>query len=489
MLPFRPTDLLLCAGLTALLAGCSPDPLARERRTWGASDSGAGPDGGAGDAGGGDAGGGDLGDGGGDSGGGSGVRGGPVWLSADGALVDDGGPFVAMGATMMWAAWAYRNDRPRLERNLAFLSEQGFDFVRALGVVGDPDAEDYWDGREIDPDWPDHADVIAGLTDLAWDGYGLRVQWTLIGDGQITVPTWDDKIALADRFLDMSRGREEKILLLEVANEAWQNGFPDAAGNDELRALSGYLRDRTDVLVAASAPPGVSCADWLEVYRGGVADVATLHFDRDVWTEEGAWRPVRLPWDVQACAGLPPASNNEPIGPGSSVASEDDPVRLASAAAVTWVSGLPFYVLHSGAGVRGFEDFADQPGFRDLGFAHRAVAGGAPGWSRAGVGDPGLPFVVWAGDSGGGEHRDAVWTDLGSPAWGAQRVYSAAQGERFVATVIGVRDRVRLEARQALAVTAHDPATGSVDADVVLGPGETLELSGREAWLLVGGTR
>src|SRR5262245_42795878 len=53
------------------------------------------------------------------------------------SLVDDGGKFNALGATMMWAAWGYKFDRARLEQNLAFLSEHGFHYIRALGVVGD----------------------------------------------------------------------------------------------------------------------------------------------------------------------------------------------------------------------------------------------------------------------------------------------------------------------------------------------------------------
>ena len=89
---------------------------------------------------------------------------------------------------MFFGAWAYKNDRARLERNLATLSRNGFDYVRVLGVVGDVKPRDSWDGRESDWRDPDYRKTIAGLTDLANYTYGLRVEWTLIGDGQKNIP-------------------------------------------------------------------------------------------------------------------------------------------------------------------------------------------------------------------------------------------------------------------------------------------------------------
>ena len=67
--------------------------------------------------------------------------------------------------------------------------------------------------------WPDYDKVIAGLTDLAYDKYGLRVQWTLFG-GAPSTPPGRAREALVDRFATMSRGREHKIFAFEIANEA-----------------------------------------------------------------------------------------------------------------------------------------------------------------------------------------------------------------------------------------------------------------------------
>src|SRR5690606_6587502 len=46
-----------------------------------------------------------------------------------------------------------------------------------------------------------------------------------------------------------------------------------------------------------------------------------------------------------------PASNNEPIGPGSSVASDRDELRLVLAAVTSYISQFPMYVYHSRAGI------------------------------------------------------------------------------------------------------------------------------------------
>lgn len=51
---------------------------------------------------------------------------------------------------------------------------------------------------------------------------------------------------------------------------------------------------------------------------------------------------------------MPPVSSNEPIGPGSSVNSESDPIKLCSAAVFAYLANLPAYVYHSRAGVYGY---------------------------------------------------------------------------------------------------------------------------------------
>lgn len=414
-------------------------------------------------------------------------RGGLVRLSGN-AFVDDGGPFLARSATMMWAAWAYRHDRPRLEDNLAFLSARGFHGIRALGVVGDPAARDYWDGREIDPHWPDYAEVIAGLTDLAWDEYGLRIEWTLIGDGQITVPTPEDRAALVDAFIAMSQGREEKILHFELANESWQNGFPGDEGIAELRALTSSMRDRTEILVAASAPPSsLDCGQIAAIYGDPqVADLATIHFDRDIGQVDGPWRPVWQPWTYASCGLATVATNNEPIGPGASVATDDDPERLAAAAAATWISGLPHYVFHSHAGVRGDEDFSTVPGIDALAGLDAALPADLAAWTRRELDDPAGPLVVFA-EAGGEPVPDVTWPELAGAQSGVVAAPGAESGDEFVVLLLGILDHVVVEARGPLSLEVRGVLD---DAGVQhrLAAGERLVL-GEAGALVVRGTR
>ncbi len=273
-------------------------------------------------------------------------------VRADGrAVADAGGAFNALGATFFWGAWAYKSDRVRLERNLEALSAAGVDYVRVLGSVGGAS----WEDRQADPRWPDYDAIIAGMTDLAYDRYGLRVQWTLFGGAPFT-PSGPSREALVDRFAALARGREHKIFAFEIANEAWQNGFAGPEGLAELRRLGQRLSEKTTVLVALSSPAGeAACA----TYAGSGADAMTLHYERG-FGPEGPLEPLRRPWSFpgaydRACKGQLPSIvlNNEPIGPESSVRQDDSPSRIAAGYVMTFLAGNAAYVLHSGPGIRG----------------------------------------------------------------------------------------------------------------------------------------
>jgi len=413
------------------------------------------------------------------------ARTGIVRLSGN-SLIDDQGTFNALGATMMWAAWGYRHDREKLERNLDVLARSGFDYIRALGSVGNVEAPDYWDGREIDPGWPDYAEVIAGTTDLAYDGYGLRVEWTLMGSADSNEPDEADRYALVDAFLAMAAGREQKIIHFEIANESWQNGFPGDEGVAQLRALSSYMRDRTEILVAASAPDGHDCAAIERVYAGGIADLATIHFDREITLVDGPWRPVRQPWELEYCADVPVGSNNEPIGPGSSVYPEEDPVRLVAAAITTYVSNLPLYVFHSNAGVRGDEEIGDMPGVGSFVHVKDIVPPDLASWTRQNAHWADAPFVVFAYDASGTALPDTMWPDLESPTGGAVRAYGDVSGEVFFVFPIGILDRVGLEPRRDMEFDIINPMTGTVLEHRVMSAGERFDLAGAEALVLKG---
>lgn len=417
-----------------------------------------------------------------------GTRAGKVRLQ-DRTAVDDGGAFTPLGATLMWAAWGYRSDRPRLEAALDTLRKNGFDYFRALGAVGDPnDPNDSWAQRLIDWRWADYDQVIAGLTDLAWDSYGLRVEWTLIGDGQKNIPSEADRYALVDRFVAMSKGREHKIMHFEIANEAWQNGFDGASGIAQLRALSKYLKDRTDLVVAASAPAARDCGGLTEMYGGDVADLATIHYDRDLGSENGAWGPVLQPWwPYELCAGFPLAvSNNEPVGPGSSVTTENDPVRLNAAAIATFASNNAFHVFHSGAGVRGFDALSSMAGIDAYKALKTVVPQDLVSWTRKAGTEADAPFRFYAVDSGGNLVADQYWPRVAGAQAGTVRFFGQVNGTRFFVFAFGILNRVPVEARRALDVDIVDPMTGAILLHKTLAAGERLDVTGKPALVLKG---
>src|SRR5207248_542158 len=150
------------------------------------------------------------------------------------SFADDGGTFLPRGATMFWALWGYQHDRARLGRNLSTLRNWGIDYIRVLGVVGAPGDRpgDSWRDRQADPSKPSYDQDTSGLTEWAYREYGLRVQWTIFGGVEFT-PTPESRRAVVERFARISRGREEAIFAFEIANEAWQNGFPGEQGRAE----------------------------------------------------------------------------------------------------------------------------------------------------------------------------------------------------------------------------------------------------------------
>jgi hypothetical protein len=392
------------------------------------------------------------------------------------AVADAAGPFNALGATLFWGAWGYKFDRARLERNLAVLRAAGVDNLRVLGSVGGVS----WEDRQTDPGWPDYDAIIAGLTDLAYDRYGMRIQWTIFGGAPFT-PPGRDRERLVDRFAALAKGREHKIFAFEIANEAWHNGFEGAAGLAELRRLGQRLNERTPVLVALSSPASrAACA----TYAGAGADVMTLHNARGFGTE-GPMRPLRLPWTFPAaydagCRGqLPPAVfNNEPIGPESSVRQDDAPARIAAAYVMTFLAGNAAYVLHTGPGVRGggaadvsgrlrrHANFDELPSFAPIVAALQAAAGHIP---------PGL----------------ANWTRYdpaarNAPLAGFERLYLAASGGQLVGLALGVGSPPALTARASMSLDVREISTGKIMQRFTLKSGDNMRLSASEALLLTG---
>jgi hypothetical protein len=411
------------------------------------------------------------------------------------ALVDDHGPFLGLGVSYFTALRRCKFDRARLDRDLAFLARNGFRYFRMLSMVG---YNEGWDGREIAPvtftrrsgkrveAWPDYWEQLRALIDRAFDRYGLRTQITIFADAQL-MPEKEARIAHMRKLLaEVVAGREAKIIMIEVANEAWQNGFPGAEGVADLREFAEFLSARTTIPIAITSnhdgPSSGASSAFDQLYGNSAADIATWHFSRDRRTDDG-WKPVYDCWEFGERAGFPPASSNEPIGPGSSVNTEREPIRLIAAAAFAFMAKLPMFVFHCEAGVFGKSRFEETPAIDQFGPLLRLLPPDVPNWQRNDGKSPDSPFIVFAK----GE-RDRYWPEVGDSSDGCVRNIGSRNGKRFVCLPIGIKPGgLQLEARQALRFRAFDPLTGKALHSATMRAGERLTLEpGPGALLLLG---
>jgi hypothetical protein len=375
--------------------------------------------------------------------------------------VDDGGPFYPLGQTLFWALSGWKNDRARLKQNLEFLSHHHYDYVRILGEVD-------WPGREIDPSWPDYAQVLGEFIDEAYDVYGLRTELTLVGGV-------GDPLTLAQKVAPViNAGRQHKIMNLEIANESYARPCTFA----QMYAAGRYLRQNTPNLVAISSgegtPPtsGDWRADYVSLYLpADAANLGTIHMDRTFG--DGGWRIARQPWDWK---DLPfPVSHNEPIGPRSSVAEEVDPMRLAMLRAVGLINGVEAYVFHNATGVTGAVDPAhnrpanlwEVPNIDAIMDAVRGIDAFLP----ARVGDGQHWNNAWGGNPW---VADAFWSD--GADHGVNRNYTVSTADGWVSTESGVKDRVVMTASRHSLVEVYDVLLGK-QQEVELQAGQTLTLT------------
>lgn len=410
-------------------------------------------------------------------------------------LADAAGPFLGLGVSYFTALWRCKHDRPRLEADLEFLSRQGFNYYRMLSMVGHNAA---WSGLEIAPvsfktgegrrieAWPDYWRQFGELIDLAYDRYRMRTQITIFADAQL-MPGKKDRLNHMRKILEeVVPGREHKIILLEVANEAWQNGFPGDEGVAELREFAQFLNSRTDIPVAITSnhdwPELGSTKGFDQLYADGVADVATWHFSRDRRSDDG-WKPVYDCWEFGERTGFPPVSSNEPIGPGSSVNAEKDPLRLATAAAFAYTAKLPMYVFHSAAGVMGKTHFEETPGIDCFGSVLHLLPADLANWERNDGKEARAPLTVFAG--GKANHYSY---EVKSTRDGCLRNIGSRKNDRFICVPIGIRgDGLQVEARQDLKFTAHHPVTGKTLKSAAMRAGERLTLPSAGGALIIAG--
>ncbi|GEM_PF-2021507 len=399
------------------------------------------------------------------------------------SLTDDTGAFLGLGTTYMTAMWQARNNRELLRSDLRFFRQNGINYIRILAQVGG----DYWRGLDIAPleqrnsdgivpAWSDWTAQLQDLLDIVFEE-GLRTEITIFGSAGDLTGGAGARQQVVEMVLSAIVGREHKVLMLEVANEGWQTGFPDAAGLLEMQSLGSLIAGATDVPVAITSNHGVNTL--AETYAGTNADIATWHFSRDLGEDNG-WGPVHATWFADAVPGVPPVSSNEPIGPGSSVASEERPIRLVMAAAFAWVAKLPMYVFHTSAGVRHSQTFESMAGATSFNHVRRIIPGDVASWVRHDAADSQSPFTIY---SGGQANRTSVQTGAGD---GCVRAIGARKGPELVFLPIGIGGGgLTLEAREAVTARVHNPLTGEIVQELSMTAGQQVTLpQGPEAYVI-----
>lgn len=396
-------------------------------------------------------------------------------------IADDGGPWFPFGLTEFSAAWLMKHDEARARRRWAWIRDHGFDFARIFGEVGGSS----WADRVINPDDSDYADVLARTLDTLYGEFGIRAALTFFGGGAAS-----NYEAAAQKIIGVIRGREEAILYSEGSNES--NG-PDPV---TLRRVVQMIRAAFPSMLVASTrviwDPALE--RWIDDLD--VANFITMHTERTPGDEN--WRQVKQPWD--AAVFRVSGSCNEPPGPESSVAVLTDPLRLAMLRANSAQSGMPCFVLHTGAGIRA-GGAADRAYMRPDGIRGRSAEFwevdnidaiveavrhavdhlplDVPNWQKVnGHWQPPLPTHPLP--------ADAVWTD--GADHGLVRTYGAIAGPEFTSLPFGIKGYVVLIARQACHVDLYDPTTGALalSRDLAVHEGLRLEQGQGEAFVVVG---
>ncbi len=390
------------------------------------------------------------------------------------ALQDDDGIFLGFNPTIM--PFFSQSDE-WINHNLPWVKKAGATSIRALGMVG----SNYWKfpapDLTIDPFsnnyWITVENRIGFLKDM-----GMRIQLTLFADADVMMPNREDRLTFINDWLDYLKGKEDMVLFLEVANEYWQNGFT----LDEVRELSDYLKNETNMIVAPSHPFD---EDYVRMHEGGIADLNTAHLPRDPGEME--WRPTRQAWGVANDLDMPFA-NNEPVGPGSSGNSQTDANKLITDMLNTHVSGGCSYCLHSDPGVRGknkgwinFIDIPNQAKIQRMFKQARIyLPNDIANWTRYNGNWDGHPFRDGFLDD------SQFWTEGSNN--GVNRAYAARKGNLFVVVLSAVMNHVDLIASIGdMRFDVGDIDTGRVIEAISLKNGETHRVTGNMETRLVTG--
>jgi hypothetical protein len=399
-------------------------------------------------------------------------------VRAEGKVVrDDDGIFHPLGLTFFWALYGWKYERERVLAHLKWLATKRFDYLRILGEVD-------WEGRTIDPYWPDYSPNLHGFIDAAYD-HGMRTEMTMIGGRQFDehgnrrfVPT-----DLARQISSAYKGREHKLMLYEMANE-WSR--LDKASPKDLIMMGQIVERETPNLVSLSCPDPEGMEQMMNATEVAGASSYTLHPRRS--SHDHGWSHVRQGYDFR----LPNRTtwNNEPEGPQSSVVSMDNPLQLACCRLLGIICGGAGYVLHVGQGVTGKADPAhgrpenmwQVPNIDNIMDTVRKVDELLPltieNWKCVNNGRPDHPLPL--------DPVDGFWEGgANDRAPAVNKNYAAIAGDQFIEILTGVKSegaagRVHAgRARRRCLVQAFNPVTRQIEHEATLSAGEDWYLPGR----------
>lgn len=375
---------------------------------------------------------------------------------------DDRGPQNWVGVSRFYHGHAMIHDRDRVQRDLDADVAAGYDYVRVMYQVGSHDPSDYWAGVVADHTDPRHRESVRWHLDRARER-GMRVLATIIGKGN-GLDRQSARRPYVQEMGEILRDYRDVVICGQIMNEPGIMGEVTLA---ELLELEGILRAAAPGLLTSTGEYMWADASWDGTGRTW-GEVGTPHFDRDQTRSEGRDRPWRQPWD----SGLvgKPLIDDEPIGPWSSVASEERPLVLRSHRAVAFICGCYATCYHPDAGIRGFGDVTTSPGYAEAPHAKRflppGIATGAPINAN-----PNFPGRHWDLDSeylraGNGNTRGIV------------RAYGVQIDGRQYTIPFGPVSDYTLRARRAMRVECYQQDVNDMLWTRDVGQSELVHLSG-----------
>jgi hypothetical protein len=310
------------------------------------------------------------------------------------AVQDDAGPALFVGLSRFSWLHDWKFDRDRVFREMDEDRAAGYRYARVLGQVGSLGEERFWAGREIDHRWPDHEELVAGMTRAAQER-GLRLLWTSIGKGG-GLSKQPERRSFIERMARTLREVSGGVLVHEMMNEPSVGGEITLGELLELQAIAE--REAPGLLSATGAVWVPHGSRFDRAWRRTQREVGIAHLDRDIGREERQDRPWRQ--------ALAPGAldlrwiDNEPIGPGSSVETETRAEVLRSHRLVALVCRAFATCFHSRAGVRGLDPMSEMPGYAECPRALRFLPPELPNGilTSAVGGSPERPFDIGPGD-------------------------------------------------------------------------------------------